>query len=313
MNRVLVTGGSGFIGHHVLERLSLLNCHVAVIDNLSNRNEDYILSGTNISFYKEDIRNKDNISDIFKQERIDTCIHLAANISIYDSVLNPYDTIDTNVKGTLNVLEACSNNQVKNFVFASSGAVYGEPKKFPISEDHPLDPLSPYGLSKVIGEKLVSTYRRLKKLQHAISLRFFNVYGEGQTIEYAGVITKFAERLSKGLPPIIYGDGYQTRDFVSVNDVSNAILLAAESHNNISQDVFNVATGKSIDINNLAQIMIRISGFDFEPIYKEEREGDIKYADVDMTNSKNILGFIASEKLDLALNQMIKHVLCKSI
>jgi UDP-glucose 4-epimerase len=313
MNRVLVTGGAGFIGHHVLGRLSLLNCHVVVIDNLSNRNENYSFSDTNISFYKEDIRNKDNISDIFKQERIDTCIHLAANISIYDSVLNPYDTIDTNVKGTLNVLEACSNNQVKNFVFASSGAVYGEPKKFPISEDHPLDPLSPYGLSKVMGEKLVSTYRKLKKLQHAISLRFFNVYGEGQTIEYAGVITKFTERLSKGLPPIIYGDGYQTRDFVSVNDVSNAILLAAESHNNIPQDVFNVATGKSIDISNLAQIMIRISGFDFEPIYKEEREGDIKYADVDVTNSKNILGFVASEKLDLALNQMIKHVLCKSI
>jgi UDP-glucose 4-epimerase len=313
MNRVLVTGGAGFIGHHVLERLSLLNCPVTVIDNLSNRNRNYSFSDTNISFYKEDIRNKDNISDIFKQERVDTCIHLAANISIYDSVLNPYDTLDTNVKGTLNVLEACSNNQVKNFVFASSGAVYGEPKKFPISEDHPLDPLSPYGLSKVIGERLVSTYRKLKKLHHAISLRFFNVYGEGQTVEYAGVITKFAGRLSKGLPPIIYGNGCQTRDFVSVNDVANAILLAAESHNNISQDVFNVATGKSIDINNLAQIMIRISGFDFAPIYKEEREGDIKYADVDVTNSKNILGFVASEKLEVALNQMIKHVLCKSV
>jgi UDP-glucose 4-epimerase len=329
MNRVLVTGGAGFIGHHLLKRLFQLNCHVTVIDNLSNRNENFPIRNNNnnyyydaldknISFYKEDIRNKDSISDIFKNERIDTCIHLAAKISVSESVLNPYDTLDVNINGTLNVLEACSNNQVRNFVFASSAAAYGEPKKLPISEDHPLDPLSPYGLSKGIGETLVSTYRNLKKLQHTISLRFFNVYGEGQTLEYAGVIPKFAERLSKGLPPIIYGDGKQTRDFVSVNDVVNAILLAAESpNNNLSSKyplrVFNIATGKSISINELAQMMIRIYGFDFEPIYERELEGDIKYAAVDMTNSKNILGFVATEQLELALKQMIKCVyFCKS-
>ena len=130
MNRVLVTGGAGFIGQHLLKRLSQLDCKINVIDNLSNGNENFQNDNisksdninNNISFHKEDIRNKDSVSDIFKRERIDTCIHLAARISVSDSITNPYDTLDVNIGGTLNVLEACSNNKVKNFVFASSAA-----------------------------------------------------------------------------------------------------------------------------------------------------------------------------------------------
>jgi len=207
-------------------------------------------------------------------------------------------------------LQACSTNKVKNVVFASSAAAYGEPKKLPISEDHILDPLSPYGASKVAGEVLVSSYGNFGNIQNAISLRFFNVYGEGQTLEYAGVITKFAERLSKGLRPIIYGDGEQTRDFVSVNDVVNAILLAAESENKISSSsaaahVFNVASGKSISINDLAKMMIRISGLDLEPLYEEERKGDIKYAVVDTAKTKSILGFAAKQELEPGLKQLM--------
>lgn len=306
MNQILVTGGAGFIGQHLLKRLSQLNCKIGVIDNLSNANKNF--QNNDISFHKEDIRNKDSILDIFKREKIDTCIHLAAKISVSDSITNPYDTLDVNIKGTLNVLEACSNSEVKNFVFASSAAAYGEPKKLPISEDHILDPLSPYGASKVAGEVLVSSYGNFGKIQNAISLRFFNVYGEGQTLEYAGVITKFAERLSKGLRPIIYGDGQQTRDFVSVNDVVNAILLAAESENKISSSaahVFNVASGKSISINDLAKAMIRISGLDLDPVYEEERKGDIKYAAVDTTRSKSILGFVSKEELEPGLKQLM--------
>jgi UDP-glucose 4-epimerase len=319
MNQVLVTGGAGFIGQHLLKRLSQLDCKITVIDNLSNGNENFQNdnisksdnSNNNISFHKEDIRNKYSILDIFKRERIDTCIHLAARISVSDSITNPYDTLDVNIRGTLNVLEACSNNKVKNFVFASSAAAYGEPKKLPISEDHVLDPLSPYGASKVAGEVLVSSYGNFGKIQNAISLRFFNVYGEGQTLEYAGVITKFAERLSKGLRPIIYGDGQQTRDFVSVNDVVNAIQLAAESENKISSStslaahVFNVASGKSISINDLAKAMIRISALDLEPVYEEERKGEIKYAAVDTTRSKSILGFVSKEELEPGLKQLM--------
>ncbi len=317
MNQILVTGGAGFIGQHLLKRLSQLDCKITVIDNLSNGNENFQNdnisksdnTNNNISFHKVDIRNKDSVSHIFKRERIDTCIHLAARISVSDSITNPYDTLDVNIGGTLNVLEACSNNKVKNFVFASSAAAYGEPKKLPISEDHVLDPLSPYGASKVAGEVLVSSYGNFGKIQNAISLRFFNVYGEGQTLEYAGVITKFAEQLSKGLRPVIYGDGQQTRDFVSVNDVVNAILLAAESENKISSSspaaVFNVASGKSISINDLAKTMIRISGLALEPLYQEERKGDIKYAAVDTTKSKSILGFAAKEELEPGLKQLM--------
>ena len=155
----------------------------------------------------------------------DTCIHLAAKISVPDSIKNPDETMEINVNGTLNVLEACHTNQVNNFIFASSAAVYGDVTELPISEDHTLHPLSPYGTSKMLAEKHVSTYGRLKKIQNTISLRIFNAYGPGQTSE-SDVITKFAKRLSNGLPPIIYGDGNFTRDFISVDDITEAILLS---------------------------------------------------------------------------------------
>ncbi len=167
--------------------------------------------------------------------------------------------------GPLTVLEACTKNNVNNFVFASSAAVYGEPKNWPISESHILSPLSPYGASKVAGEALVSCYRNLNQIQNTLSLRFFNIYGKGQSPQYAGVITKFTERLSQRLPPIIYGDGNQTRDFISVNDVVNAILLAAklndeDNSNNASNMTLNIATGRPIRIKDLARLMIKISG-----------------------------------------------------
>ncbi|MDW0232359.1 MAG: NAD-dependent epimerase/dehydratase family protein, partial [Nitrososphaeraceae archaeon] len=294
------------------------NYEIIVIDNLSNGNKNFLEDSSNssssnkFSFYKEDIRNKKNILDIFNHERIiDTCIHLAAKINVNDSITNPEDTIDVNVKGTLNVLEACSSNGVKNFIFASSAAVYGEPKKLPLSEDEDLlEPLSPYGASKVAGEALVSSYRRSKKIKNAISLRFFNVYGDGQNIEYAGVITRFAERLSRGLRPIIYGDGKQTRDFVSVNDVVNAILLAVTEANKIkmsSSSVFNIGTGIPISIDDLAQRMIRIFDINLKPIYCKAKVGDIKYIYADTKKSKCILKFIAIDELESCLKQIVKQ------
>jgi UDP-glucose 4-epimerase len=205
-----------------------------------------------------------------------------------------------NVNGTLNLLEECSAHQVKNFIFASSAAAYGDSKQLPIKEDHLLDPTSVYGASKVAGESLVSAYSNLRKIEKGTSLRFFNVYGNGQSPEYAGVITRFIERLSNGLAPIIYGDGKQTRDFISVDDVVSAILLAMKSEDNkiARSNVFNIANGKSISIKELAHLMIKISGSNLEPIYEQERKGDIKFNEADITKSKNILGFDPSSNLE---------------
>src|SRR5205085_7280537 len=150
------------------------------------------------------------------------------------------------VNGTLSVLNACASNNVGNFVFASSAAVYGEPKIIPIPEDHVLNPLSPYGASKVAGEALVSSFGNSQKIRNAATLRFFNVYGKGQSAEYAGVITKFIERLSSGLPPIIFGDGTQTRDFISVQDIVEAIVLAAQKG---LSGIYNLGTCNPISLN----------------------------------------------------------------
>jgi nucleoside-diphosphate-sugar epimerase len=338
MHNILITGGCGFIGRHLVKRLLNEETHykISVIDNVvsnikKNRcyqNHSNKLIGkhnlkpssqknkSEVSFYKADIRNKDSILEVFNDQKIDTCIHLAAKISVEDSINNPNDTIDTNVKGTLNVLDACSENNIKNFVFASSAAVYGKPKFLPISEHHVAleEVLSPYGASKIAAEALVSSYGKIKKIQKAISLRFFNVYGENQTDEYAGVITKFAMRLSKGLPPIIYGDGKQTRDFIFVADVIDAIMMAAAdaNKNTSSLNVFNIGTGIPIRIDDLAQKMTRIFGLELQPIYQKAKKGDVMDSYADTTKSKQILKFIAHKDFDEGLREIINSQTLKN-
>jgi UDP-glucose 4-epimerase len=301
LTNILVTGGAGFIGHHLVRRLSKDNdCKITIIDNLSNSNKNFgtQLPNRNIIFYKEDIRNRETISDILKRERIETCIHLAAKISVFESIVKPYDTVDVNVNGTLSILDACADNDVKNFVFASSAAVYGAPKVLPVLEDHPLEPLSPYGASKVACEALATSYRNSGKIPNTTSLRFFNVYGEGQTLEYAGVITKFLERLSKGLPPIIFGDGKQTRDFISVEDVVTAILLAVESK---VPGVFNIGTGKPISISELATKLINAFDLEIKPIYEKAKQGDIVHSYANTLKSADVLNFTAIHTLESSM------------
>jgi UDP-glucose 4-epimerase len=218
VNRAIITGGNGFIGKHLVKKLLSYKRHTVVISNTTNINNKYLadrklLQNMPLTFYTADIRDREAISDIFLNERPDVCIHLATKTSVADSIKNPEETMDINVKGTLNVLEACHDSQVNDFVFASSAAVCGNVRELPISENHTLGPLSPYGTSKMLAEKHISSYYKSKKIQNTISLRIFDVYGDGQPSE-VDVITKFAARLSKGLTPIIYGDGLQTRDFI---------------------------------------------------------------------------------------------------
>jgi UDP-glucose 4-epimerase len=305
--RILVTGGAGFIGHHLVTKLlEDPDCRITIIDNLSNDKSKKRLKDLppSVAFYEEDIRNRQAVSDIVKREGAHACIHLAAKISVVDSIRNPAETIDVNVNGTLSVLEACANNGVQAFVLASSAAVYGDADVVPTPEDCVLDPLSPYGASKVSGEALVASYKNSGKISKAISLRFFNVYGRGQSPEYAGVITKFAERLSKKQPPVIYGDGQQTRDFIHVSDVVHGAMLATNSG---VSGVFNIGTGKPTSIDYLARKMINIHGLDVKPICSSAEKGDIRHSCANTDRSLRGLRFAAHQDIDSALRMMYDH------
>lgn len=319
MERILITGGAGFIGHHLVSKLlPQRQYRIIVIDNLSTGRKENLFSdqsksvnnGVPLSFYEEDILNTDRIFNIFKHEGADICIHLAAKTSVLDSTANPYHTVFVNIIGTLNILEACYKHGVKNFIFASSAAVYGEPQKLPISEEDPLRPLSMYGASKVAGEALVSSYRSVGKIENAVSLRIFNVYGEGQSPDYAGVITAFIERLSKGLPPIIYGDGTQTRDFIFVQDVVDAIILAAKQSNKEKMSApllpsVNIGTGIQVSVSDLAVKMIKLFGLDLSPLYRDRASNeDIRRSCADITRLKKELKFNITNDLDHGLNQI---------
>lgn len=294
--RILITGGAGFIGSHLVRRLlANSSTKIVVIDNLYSGNKDFRSVPTDkVTFYKDDIRNRESVMEIVKKEEIDACVHLAARISVADSIKKPFETMDVNVNGTLSVLEACAANNVGHFVFASSAAVYGNATVMPISEDATLDPLSPYGASKIAGESLVASYRNSGKMASNVSLRFFNVYGHGQSSEYAGVITRFASRLAKGVPPVINGDGQQSRDFVHVEDVVDAMMLAL--YKSVSGN-FNVGTGKQITVERIATMMINAYGAHFSPIYVQAQEGDILHSAADVGKSRRLLGFVASRDL----------------
>jgi UDP-glucose 4-epimerase len=318
LKRVIITGGSGFIGRHLVKRLiDNKQCSVVLIANSPNLADRELQETTPLTFYAVDIRDREAILNTFRDEEADTCIHLAAKISVADSIRKPEETMDINVKGTLNVLEACHESGINNFVFASSAAVYGDAKVLPISENQSLNPLSPYGTSKMIAEQYVIEYHKLKKILNAISFRIFNVYGAGNASE-SDVVSKFAARLSKGLPPIIYGNGSHTRDFISVDDVVDGILLSIRLMENKyrgnlnSPPVFNMGSGRPISINELAQKMISISGLDLVPIYERALEdGVILHSYANMTKSRSVLQLVAKKNLEEGLKDIIEPLIRK--
>lgn len=299
MRRVLITGGAGFIGCHLATKLKE-HYEVFIIDNLSNSksasNLD-LLKKNNIKFYKEDVRNKESISKIIREGEVDSCVHLAAKISVPESMVDPYSTMEVNIGGTLNLLEACARNSVERLVFASSAAVYGHATTVPIPEDIPLKPISPYGTSKVAAEEVFNSFADLGLFDSAIVLRFFNVYGSCQSDEYAGVITRFKSRVLQNLPPLIFGDGNQQRDFVSVQDIVESIKCALEPPASITNGVYNIGTGIPTSISELSMLIARILNQKSCPLFLEKSKGDIQISYADIKRARYDLGF--NPKIDL--------------
>ncbi len=268
-----------------------------------------MMKENHISLFEGDIMNKENITEIIRNYRVDSCVHLAAKISVPESLIDPHTTMNVNVTGTLNVLEACVRNSVKRFVFASSAAVYGHVDTLPVSENVELKPISPYGASKVAAEETVRAYANLHLFDSIVSLRFFNVFGPGQSNEYAGVISKFRQRILESLSPIIFGDGSQQRDFVSVDDVVKSITCALNPPQGVTKGTFNIATGVPTTILELAKIMTRIMGKPtLNPIYNDAVNGDIRLSYGDTTNTSDVLKFIAKRNLENGLQELLVNV-----
>ena len=281
--KYLVTGGAGFIGSHISKALVNRGDSVIILDNLVTGRERNLESiKNNIEFVKDDIRNFDLIDKLTID--VQGIFHQAALASVQDSFTKPYEYHDVNVLGTENILKIAKKNHVK-VVYASSSSVYGNPERIPISESDRKKPINPYADTKLEKEELAIKYSKMGV--KVIGLRYFNVFGKGQSKEYAGVLKLFFERIRDKLPPKINGDGTQFRDFVYVEDVANANIMSMDSK--INHKFFNVGTGTSITILDLAKRMIEWSGLEIEPIFCPKLNGDVKktVANIDLIK-KNI-------------------------
>lgn len=267
--KVIVTGGAGFIGSHIVDLLVENNYDVCVIDDLSHGRIENI--NPKAKFYVCDILSNE-IFNIFQIEKPDIVVHEAAQISTVDSIANPIKDAKINIMGSLNVLEASKNVKVGKIIYSSSAAVFGEPKYLPIDEEHPLDMISNYGASKHVVEHYLSIYRKLYNIKYIV-LRYSNVYGPRQdSSSEGGVISIFCDKLLKNEAPYIYGDGEQTRDFIYVKDVAKANLFAIKSH---TEGIFNVSSNQKVSINELFTIIIKVLNKNLKPIYTEKREADL--------------------------------------
>ena len=278
-----VTGGAGFIGSHLVKKLAERGNEVIVIDNLNTGKKQNIEKiSKKIDFFEVDIRDFSAIEDILKN--IDGVFHEAALASVQDSFRIPDEFFDVNVNGTENIFKIAKKLGIK-VVYASSSSVYGNPVSIPIKENDDKNPFNPYAKTKLEDDKLAEKYA--KNGLKVIGLRYFNVFGPRQSKEYAGVIKLFLERIQQSLPPLVNGDGLQVRDFVYVDDVVNANILAMES--DIDAEFFNIGTNSAISVLDLANIIIKFSGLKLKPIHQSAVPGDVKATQADTTKAKMML------------------------
>ncbi len=307
MSICLVTGGAGFIGSHLVEALVAQGEQVRVLDNLSS-GQPYNLAGVlkRIEFIEGDIRDEATVQRAIAG--IDVVYHLAAMVSVPESMAKPLEAESINAAGTLHLLNVARAAGVRRLVLSSTSAVYGDEPTLPKTEAMATQPQSPYAISKLTAEAYCHLYTRAFGPETAV-LRYFNVFGPRQdpASPYSGVISIFVDRLGRGKAPLIFGDGEQTRDFVFVEDVVRANLLAAAVPAAAGQ-IFNVGTGRPVSINHLFEQLRRIFECDLKPDYQPARPGDIRYSYADPSRAQAVLGWSAEVAFEDGLRRLVAAV-----
>ena len=285
MKRVVVTGGAGFIGSHVSEELAERGYYVIVLDDLSTgkmENIGLLLKKKDAEFIQGSITDLPLLQRVF--QGVEYVFHQAALPRVVRSIEDPLSVNEVNIKGTLDVLLAARDSGVRKVIYASSSSVYGEPLALPQKEDMPPNPLSPYALTKLAGEYYCNVFRRIYGLS-TVCLRYFNVYGSRQDSQsqYATAVPAFIGRVSQNLPPIIFGDGEQSRDFTFIEDIVRANILAAENN---AEGIYNIGSGKSATINQLAETILNLMQKSLKPIHNEPRPGDPRHTLADISRAR---------------------------
>jgi len=306
--RVLLTGGAGFIGSWVAEKYLEKGFDVIVVDNLSTGKKEFV--SKDVKFYQIDIREKEKMEKIFKENKIEIINHHAAQASVSFSIKEPYEDFLNNIYGSMILLELSKKYGISKFIFASTGgAIYGEPSKNPVSEDYEPNPISPYGFSKMIFEKYLDYYHKFFKINF-VSLRYGNVYGPRQNpLGEAGVIAIFVYRMLRNEDCYIYGDGNQVRDFIYVDDVVNANLKATElllKNDNVSIKI-NIGMGKPISINEVFKILSEKMSYKKKPIYTSKGEGEVYKVYLDIKRAKEILKWEPKISFENGIEKVIEY------
>jgi len=301
MFKILVSGGAGFIASHLTDKLIDKGHNVVVIDNLSTGKKENL--NPQAKFYETDICNSE-IAQIFIEEKPEIVFHFAAQIDVRKSVKDPIQDAKVNILGSLNLLQNCQKNEVKKFIFASSGgAIYGDTDVIPTPETHAENPESPYGICKLTIEKYLHFYKETFGLNYT-ALRLANVYGPRQNSKgEAGVIAVFCDKMLKNEEVVINGDGEQTRDFVSVDDVVNACLLSIEQE---KSDIYNIGTGIETNINEIFRKIKELTNSNCEEIHAPAKPGEQKRSCLDFSKAKKELGWEPKYDLEKGLEETIK-------
>ncbi len=300
--KILVTGGAGFIGSNIVDRLINLGYKVIIIDDLSTGKERNI--NPSAKFYKLDIQDP-KIEDIFRDEQIDIVNHHAAQIDVRKSVADPMFDTRVNVLGSINLLQLSVQYNVKKFIFASSGGtVYGEQKVYPAPEDHPTQPICPYGINKLSIEHYLHYYWTDYNLNYIV-LRYANIYGPRQDPRgEAGVVAIFINKILKNEQPIINGDGKQTRDYTYVDDVVEANILAINSP---VTGIFNIGTGIETSVNELFSMIVKLMKVNVKEVHGPAKDGESRRSCVDGTKAKEILGWQPKINFEEGIKQTMKY------